>query len=221
MRSLTVRKSASFCACRSLLESICGESFMRHDVREIAILESVTGPVERSGLASSIAAVAEVCRDAFAGYADANGVPSGELSRWALFAIALLEATESDLGVTDSDLRRMRDAASAAAAVSRTQVPDKAAIALAAAFAEAERLCSETLGAGAAQASRRFLFGDADLAVTRAGTLWRVRSGAIEFEDPLLGSALALACSWLSPGRVGELAMQILDWDAHAGPDAV
>src|SRR3954453_11199514 len=105
MRSLTVRKSASFCACRSLLESICGESFMRHDVREIAILGFVTGPVERSGLASSLAAVAEVCRDAFAGYADANGVPNGELSRWALFAIALLEATgETRFPVSDSDL---------------------------------------------------------------------------------------------------------------------
>jgi hypothetical protein len=195
---------------------------MRHDVQETAILASVTGPVERAGLAASVASAGEVCRGAFAEYAQANGAPSGELSRWALFAIALLEATGSfRFAVTDSDLRRMRDAASVAAAVSRTQVPDKAAIALAAAFAEAERLCSETLGPRASEASRRFLFGDADLAVTRAGTLWRVRSGAIEFEDPLLGSALALACSWLSPGRIGELAMQILDWDAHAGPDAV
>jgi hypothetical protein len=194
---------------------------MRHDVEEIAILGSVTGPVERSGLASSIAAVAEVCRDAFAGYADANGVPSGELSRWALFAIALLEAAgSSEFAATDSDLRRMRDAASAAAAVSRTQVPDRAAIALAMAFAEAEALCSAALGAEVSQVSQRFLFGEADLTVTRAGTLWRVRSGAMEFEDPLLGSALALACSWLTPGRVGQLAMQILDWDAHASPGA-
>jgi hypothetical protein len=123
----------------------------------------VTGRVERAGLAASVASVGEACRDAFAEYAQANGVPSGELSRWALFAIALLEATGSSrFPVTDSDLRRMRDAASAAAAVSRTQVPDKAAIALAAAFAEAEGLCSETPGAAAAQTSRRFLFGDAD-----------------------------------------------------------
>src|SRR3954447_8478180 len=115
----------------------------------------VTGRVERAGLAASVASVGEACRDAFAEYAQANGVPNGELSRWALFAIALLEATgETRFPVSDSDLRRMRDAASAAAAVSRTQVPDKAAIALAAAFAEAEQLCTEALGAHVPQASR-------------------------------------------------------------------
>jgi hypothetical protein len=132
----------------------------------------------------------------------------------------VLEATGSPhVAVTDSDLRRLRDAASAAAAVSRTQVPDRAAIALAAAFAEAEALCSDALGADISQAPQRFLFAEADLTLTRAGTLWRVRSGAMEFEDPLLGSALALACSWLTTGRVGQLAMQILDWDAHARPN--
>ena len=178
----------------------------------------MTGP-ERSGLASSIAAVAEVCRDEFAGYADANGVPSGELNRWALLAIALLEATEAaDAPIEDSDVRLMRDAASAAAAVTRTQIPDDTALALAAAFADAERLCSEALGT-VGTPSQRFLFADADVTVTRVGERWRVRSGAIEFDDPLLGSALSLACSWLPPGRVGELALQILDWDAHApGP---
>jgi hypothetical protein len=178
----------------------------------------VRGPAERAALASTIAGAARLCRRAFAQYADVNGIPSGELNRWALFAIALLEATEGEAAaLEDSDLRRIRDAASAAAAVSRTQTPDESAVALADAFADAEWICMAALGGSAdAQASQRFLFADADVTVARAGTHWRVRSGAIEFEDPLLGSALALACSWLSPGRVGELALQILDWDAHA-----
>lgn len=194
---------------------------MPRGVQERAILDLVSGPPDRAGLASSIAAVAEVCRGEFARYADANGVPSGELNRWALFAIALLDATDPSAGpVLDSDIRRMRDAASAAAAVTRTQTPDATAISLAAAFADAERVCSEALGPTGVQPSQRFLFSDADVTVTRAGTLWRVRSGAIEFEDPLLGTAVALSCSWLPPGRVGELALQILDWDAKAGPES-
>jgi hypothetical protein len=179
----------------------------------------VTGP-ERAGLASSIAVVAEVCRDEFARYADANGVPSGELNRWALLAIALFDtAGASVASVEDSDVRLMRDAASAAAAVCRTQIPNETALALAAAFARAECVCGEALGA-VAVTSQRFLFADADVTVARTGERWRVRSGALEFEDPLLGSALALACSWLLPGRVGELALQILDWDAHVAPAA-
>src|SRR4051794_40009186 len=221
MRSLTVRKSASFCACRSVCGSISGESFTRHDVQETAI------PV-RDGPGRTCGARRIRCLGRRSVQRRLRGVRAGErrAERRAESVGALRDRAPGSDGlvpVRGYGLRspRMRDAASAAAAVSRTQVPDKAAIALAAAFAEAEQLCNETLGAAAAQTSRRFLFGDADLAVTRFGTLWRVRSGATEFEDPLLGSALALACSWLSPGRVGELAMQILDRDAHVGPDAV
>ena len=193
---------------------------MPHGVQEIAILELVSGPLDRAGLASSIAAVAEVCRGEFARYADANGVPTGELNRSALFAIAASRRDRSvgwayrQLGHPPHARRRI---------CGRRGKP----------HAEAESNChlagrdvrqsragvQRGLGSTAAQPSQRFLFSGADVTVTRAGTLWRVRSGAIEFEDPLLGTAVALACSWLPPGRVGEVALQILDWDAKAAPE--
>jgi hypothetical protein len=144
-------------------------------------------------------------------------VPGAELNRWALFAIALLEATAAAQELEDDDLRRIRDAVSSAAAVSRTQAPDETALALAAAFAEVETICESALGTGATRTGRRFLFPEADVTVTRVGERWRVRSGAIEFEDALLAIALGLTCSWLSTGRVGELAIQILDWNAQPG----
>jgi hypothetical protein len=180
----------------------------------------VTGPAERAALASTIAGAARLCRRVFTQYTEMHGMPSAELNRWALFAIALLEATESSgAALEDSDLRRIRDAASAAAAVSRTQLPSETALALSDAFSDAEWICAEGLGGvGVQHSSQRFLFSDADVTVTHIGMRWRVRSGAIEFEDPLLDRALALACSWLSSGRIGELALQILDWDAHARP---
>jgi hypothetical protein len=188
-----------------------------HAVQELVILGRVTGPVQRTGLVASIAEAAASCRSAFRRHVDVCGVPGAELNRWALFAIALLEATADAQDLGDGDLRGIRDAASSAAAVSRTQIPEETALALAAAFSEVERICGAALGAGATSAARRFLFPDADVTVTRVGVRWRVRSGAIEFEDALLAIALGLTCSWLSTGRVGELALQILDWDAQAG----
>jgi hypothetical protein len=188
-----------------------------HAVQEMVILGRVTGPVERAGLASSVAEAAAKCKTAFRRYVDVCGVPGAELNRWALFAIALLEATMASEELEDDDLRRIRDAASAAAAVSRTQAPGETALALAAAFSEVERICGTALGGGATPTARRFLFTDADVTVTRADVHWRVRSGAIEFDDPLLAIALGMTCSWLSTGRIGELAIQILDWDAQAG----
>ena len=172
--------------------------------------------VTKADLPAFLGRIATECEKAVSAHLETTR-PDLRFQRQALFAVAALEGCSAQDALERPDIRLVRDAASDAAAVCRTQHPEDALVTVTTLLDEVvdvcDRLLDEPVGDGVAW--QRFLFADVDVSVVRRDGLWRVRVGADTTEEKLLDVALDELLQ-MSSHRIAELTVQILDWYAHS-----
>lgn len=176
----------------------------------------MTAPTTRVELAAFLGRVAEVCKEAVAAHI-VQTQSDLRFQRQVLFSLAALESAAARAELEHADIRLVREAASDAAAVCRTERPDDAMHAVAACLDEVTVACDalfDTPSHDQSRPWRRFLFADADVSVLRERRRWRVRGDAGETVNTFLDIALGEIVP-LAGHRIGELTVKILDWYAH------
>lgn len=171
---------------------------------------------ERAGLLAFFGRTADECANAVANGAGAELAP---VRRYLVPALAVLRTLAGQPAVSDADLSLARSAASDAAAACRTQPPTDALVAVVASFEDVVVAAAAALGCEPAlePAWERFLFPDVDVEVRRDARGWLVRAAGETAAESFLDAALERVVT-VSPYRIAQITVQILDWVEHRAP---
>ena len=136
-------------------------------------------------------------------------------------ALAALDEYRRQGAFDQSNLRFLAGAASDAAGVCRTELPQEALIATAACLEEVSNTCTRLINGEdwrthAPSERHRFLFEDADFDATRVAAGWQLRKQARGARDRLFDRALETLFPSLSDKRITAITLQVIDWYAHA-----